>query len=281
MPVPIVSPTTSVAPRAAPKRCSTSVVTFASLSMKTGQPEPLRHHVAEREVGESAGSPHITATPGALVDQAGDAEADRLDVADLRSRSSDTASTIVSTSLLLEQPVDRRGGRGRAPRAARRRRRRAAWCRRGRPRSPCAAHAWRVHSHSGTIEAGAAGPAVTPNGSRAALVPRPDALRQARIPRLPRPPRLPQPPARPARRASASSRRRPDGDAARPGRPRRPPAARPARSSAPPPPPAARPHPGRAAREPWCRRDHLEAGAGLACCGFIVVLDRCSASCSS
>ena len=79
MPVPIVRPTTWSAPRAAPKRASTSVATFASLSMKTGSAESLGHDVAERDVGERQVDAHHR-VPVALVDQAGDPEADRLHV---------------------------------------------------------------------------------------------------------------------------------------------------------------------------------------------------------
>ena len=52
IPVPIVSMTAFRAPRAAPKRCSARIATLASLSIEHRQPEPLRHQVPDRHVGE-------------------------------------------------------------------------------------------------------------------------------------------------------------------------------------------------------------------------------------
>ena len=97
MPVPIVITTASLAPRAAPARCSASAATLPSLSTNTGRSEPLGHHVGERDVGQRQVD-RDDRDPGALVDQAGDPEADRLDLGPGGLAHLWTASTATSSS---------------------------------------------------------------------------------------------------------------------------------------------------------------------------------------
>ena len=105
------------------------------------------------------------------------------------SRASSIASTIASISSPWSRPSTARCDARVDVELPRRRRRRAAWCRRGRSRSPCAS----CRGHSGTIrrreaeQAGAAGEALACRRHW----PMPDG-RQARIPRLPLPPGLPE-----------------------------------------------------------------------------------------
>ena len=62
-------------PCAAPKRCSASTATLASLSMQTGQPEALGEEVADRHVGDRQVDGGDRDPPLAI-DRAGDAEPD-------------------------------------------------------------------------------------------------------------------------------------------------------------------------------------------------------------
>ena len=71
--------TTSLAPRAAPPRCSASTEGIAVVVNVDGQAEALGHHVSEgdvaqRQVDGDGGD------PGAAIDQGRDPEADRLDL---------------------------------------------------------------------------------------------------------------------------------------------------------------------------------------------------------
>ena len=76
IPVPIVSSTAFVAPRAAPQRCSASAATLPSLSISTGQAQSLGHQVADRHVDDR--EVHRADREAALaVDRAGDPQPDR------------------------------------------------------------------------------------------------------------------------------------------------------------------------------------------------------------
>ena len=80
MPVPIVIITASRQPRAAPARCSARSGKVGVVIDVDRQPEALGHHVGEGDVGQrQVDGDH--GDSGALIDQAGNPEADRLDLA--------------------------------------------------------------------------------------------------------------------------------------------------------------------------------------------------------
>ena len=88
-------------------RASHSTAQFASLSTTTGQPEPLGHHLARTRCPASGSVDRLDGHPGARIERAGDAEADRLDrrptaVADLLHRVARSSARV-------------RPGRGRRP----------------------------------------------------------------------------------------------------------------------------------------------------------------------
>ena len=95
IPVPIVRPTTSSAPRPRRTAVPRASATLPSLSMKTGSPSRSRMTSRKGEVGDREVDRNHR-HPGGLVDQAGDSEPHRLDVR-LGSRASLTPSAIVST----------------------------------------------------------------------------------------------------------------------------------------------------------------------------------------
>ena len=123
-----------VAPCAAPARCSASAATFASLSTTPAAraARPSRRGTARRR---AAGSPPSSPSPRALVDQAGDPEADRGRPRRVAAaRTSSTASTTPSSSSRCVEPCTRAVHAVVDVEVARRPRRRAASCRRGRRR---------------------------------------------------------------------------------------------------------------------------------------------------
>ena len=150
MPVPSVSPTTCVAPRAAPNRCSDQRHHVGVVVDEHRQPEPLAHGVAE---GKSAMSrlTAITATPVGWSIRQG--------------MPKPTASTSGRCSRSSVDRVDdhvhdlapgacprRCGGRARDLQLLVHDSRRAAWCRPGRRRSPFGACCRSRLQDSGTIE---------------------------------------------------------------------------------------------------------------------------------
>ena len=187
--------------------CSTSVVTFASLSMNTGSPS--RSDIMSRNGMSAIGRlTAITATPVALVDQAGDAEADRLDVGIGAPAARRRASTIAS----IELACSARPSTSRCTRSC------TSSCSSTTPPSSLVP----PRSMPITLRLIRGGVAATEAIYGLVRVgrdrpPPPEiprekgdppsfryALRQARIPRLPLPSRVPEPPVSQAGRATAS-----------------------------------------------------------------------------